>query len=158
MTSRLVLVRAFTPERVRPDQVRIRVLTVLNRYMRLIKADFKRTCATWNHGVQFDTRKEFSRRTPILRVEVSTESAIWGWLNYGTKVRYRTMSFDFQPKTRPGTFESFPGRGRAAGWGQHPGIQARNWILRAVSQRGPAFRRDLQEAVEEGLRAAGLSL
>lgn len=52
---------------------------------------------------------------------------IMHWLEGGTKTRYRVMSMNYISKSRPYTTNIGSGRGYARGWGNRPGIKARNW-------------------------------
>lgn len=62
------------------------------------------------------------------------------WLEDGTKVRYRTMSFDWKSKTSPGGGINVGiGRGRPLGFGVHAGIAARNFRDDIVQRRYPRF-------------------
>lgn len=63
------------------------------------------------------------------------------WLDGGTRVRYRTMSRDWKSKTWPymGIRTQNIGRGRAAGWGYHPGIEPRNFRESNIINIRPDF-------------------
>lgn len=62
--------------------------------------------------------------------EVSTSDKVYGYLDYGTAVRYATMTPDFMAKTEPGSWQAKQGAGGLAFVNKkvpRPGIEARNW-------------------------------
>lgn len=61
------------------------------------------------------------------------------WLNYGTKVRYATMTNNFVPKTRVHDFNPGMGRGGVKFVSRaypKPGIEAREWVELEAQGRG----------------------
>lgn len=131
----MIITNPILPDAVQEDRVRLNVLQAIQRTAADVKRDFQRTVATWNHRVTFDIGKRFSRGSRGREAEygftVTTDDEIWGWLNEGTAVRYVRMTDDFAPKTTPNVFDSEEGQGGVAGWGNEPGIEARNWTALA---------------------------
>lgn len=71
------------------------------------EADFHTTTESWSDESKPDfkiVREEFLRR-------VTTDSAIYGYLNFGTSVRYAHMTPGYVPKTTPGFIGSGGGGG-----------------------------------------------
>lgn len=151
----MVITQPILPESVQEDRIRLNVLTALARVSADVKRDFKRTVETWNHKVTFTPGKTFSRgargREAEYGISVTTDDRIWGWLNEGTEVRYVSLSEDFEPKTLPNTFESFEGQGGVVGWGQNPGIPARNWTDMAERQYARPLLIAVTNAILTGL-------
>lgn len=89
-----------------------------------IIVDFKVTTQTWNHKVIWQTMKEKGIR------QVYTDDRIYFFLNFGTRVRYATMSSNFRPKSRVGAIRSNKGSGGLLYISKRrprPGIAARKW-------------------------------
>lgn len=93
-------------------------------------------------------RKSGSGRSPVSGIPGSVYAAVGTnrldgplvWLEDGTKVRYRTMSQNWQSLTSPGGGLSTGTRkGRALGFGVHAGIQARNFRDDIIDRRYPRF-------------------
>lgn len=77
----------------------------------------------------------------------------WVWLDQGTRVRYATMSGNWQSKTRQRWFGSGRGRGHVLFVRRkypRPGIEARGWSESLTLTRKNAF----QKAVLAGLKRA----
>lgn len=89
---------------------------------------------------EVDTRDEFS-------VTLKTESTPFVFVEKGTSIRYRVMSRDFQPKTRPRIIGSRGGAGRAAGFGVKPGIEARNIRTEIAKRRAGPLQKKLTAAL-----------
>lgn len=151
----VIMADPILPDTVNEDAVRLKVLNVLGKIAREVHRDFRQTVATWNHKVTFTPGKTFTRgargREAEYGFRVTTDDAIWGFLNEGTEVRYRRMSFDFESKTEPGTFESFEGRGGPEGFEQRPGIEARGWSEMARQQHERQLYIQVTNAILSGL-------
>lgn len=90
-----------------------------------IQTDFDTTVMTWRRQPDFRIQKP-SEDTRI----IGTEDQIYQYIDFGTRVRYATMSRDFRPKTVPNMIGSQQGRGRVLYISRRrprPGIQARNF-------------------------------
>lgn len=93
-------------------------------------------------------------------VEVVTDSAIYGWLDQGTKVRYATMTNPFTAKTKPNSLKASRGRGGVAFVNRkrpRPGIKARNFVKVVHKKWQPLFRKEMQEALSAGAKKSGHS-
>lgn len=149
----MIITQPILPEAVQEDRIRLNVLSALQRVANDVRREFRRTVVTWNHRVTFETSKTFSRgargREAEYGIRVTTDDQIWGWLNEGTEVRRRAMSYDFEPKTEPNNYESFEGQGGPAGFGEFDGIEARNWTQMAERD----FQRPLLIAVTNAILA-----
>lgn len=103
-----------------------------------IKGEYRKTTATWssknkpNFTVEAKTTSDGG-----FSITVSTKDTPFVFIDGGTSVRYRVMSSDFSPKTKPGVIGSFLGRGGPRGFGVRPGIQARRFSEIIAAQRQP---------------------
>jgi hypothetical protein len=109
-------------------------------------------------------RKSGSGRSPVSGVPGSIYAAVGTnrldgplvWLEDGTKIRYRTMSQNWQSKTSPGGGISVRGgKGRALGFGIHAGIQARKFRDDIIDRRYPKFVTAGQIVFDNIFRKAG---
>jgi hypothetical protein len=95
------------------------------------KIDFDTTTTTWLARPEFKIEKRVGSR------KVFTNDAIYAFLNYGTRVRYATMSPGFRPKTRSRYLGSNVGTGGMVFVRTdipRPGIDAREFDL-AVKEK-----------------------
>lgn len=137
-----------------------------------ITADFDKTTATWkpedkpafksavNVGSAAGGRlaKVVTGSSTGVSIEVLTDSAIYGYLDEGTRVRYATMTPDFQPKTRPRRIASYRGRGGVAYIDRRrprPGIKAREFSKTIREKWHSRFREHMQAAVDKAARESG---
>lgn len=93
---------------------------------------------------------------------VFTFSKIVYWLNYGTEMRHKPMTRDYIPKTKPGSFEVFAGRGSESGgwsytsWADNHGIMEREWTKIYWDEYEEEFVKAMTEALYRGMRKAGI--
>lgn len=120
-----------------------------------VQAEFGKTTATWENKPTFRRTKP----RPSMRV-ISTDSAIYGYVNDGTKphvIKAKTSrGLVFKPggspKTQRGIIGSGPGK-RGANWVvkdevQHPGTEARDF----AAQIGDEAQDDLTRRVEQAIK------
>lgn len=137
-----------------------------------IVADFDKTTATWKPEDKPDFKGEVKVGSAAggalakavtgsatgVSVEVYTESEIYGYVDEGTRVRFATMTPDFQPKTRPRRIASYRGRGGVAYIDRRrlrPGIKAREFSKTIREKWHPRFREQMQAAVDKAARESG---
>lgn len=152
----------------------------MSRLMGGILVDFGKTVETWELAPSFEF--EFNSNDQVIEAHVFCDALrdgdrikgtggfthtpinlVYFFLNYGTRIRYATMSHDFSPKTSVRVLQSFPGSGGKAYVSiflPRPGIKARHWddeikkkyekiiesqlrstLIRAVRNSGHAFER-----------------
>ncbi len=103
----------------------------LDRAAEEVKQDFEKTMATWEQPSYFLVApRPFERR-------IVTPDPKYAWLNYGTAVRYATMTNPFSAKTEPGVIGSRAGVGGLLFVSRHhprPGIIAREFD-KAIAER-----------------------
>lgn len=117
------------------------------------EGEFQDTTATWTDPADFE--KDFEETGEGFEGEVKTDDQVYFFLTRGTKVRYATMTPDFESKTRPGWMSSRAGRGGLLYIDRsrpRPGIEARNWDKVEAKRQQPRLikraRRNLKEAVK----------
>lgn len=90
---------------------------------------------TWRHSPSVFVKEDYSGGNMSIRVVITDE--IYGYLDEGTKIRYATMSKDFQPKTRVGSFNASAGAGYLHYVDKRvpkKGIDARGWTSRVKTE------------------------
>jgi hypothetical protein len=98
----------------------------------LLEKKFDSSVATFAHKPVFERGTGTVSSTSIAQIigSVSTDDEVYGYLNYGTSVRYATMTKGFAAKTKPGRISARAGSGGLAYVSKRrrrPGIKARNF-------------------------------
>lgn len=114
---------------------------------------FEETVETWESKPEFIVMGDGATHRYIY-----TSSQVYGYLNYGTRVRYATMTPGFVAKTSPKVIKSGAGSG-----GVHfinksrprPGIQARRWDEVISAEMQKEFPKIMQEAINKEIAAMG---
>jgi hypothetical protein len=91
-----------------------------------LKKDFGKTVSTWNDKPTFVIEKGQGQNTRT----VSAKHKVYFFVSEGTRVRYATMTPNFQAKTAPGRFQAGAGAGGVAYISKkrpRPGIKARRF-------------------------------
>lgn len=132
-----------------------------------IKKDFQKTSATWKEKPEFQAGVQIGRAAGIrggpstgVAVEVVTDNAIYGYIDEGTRVRYATMTPDFQAKTKPKVIRSYRGRGGLLFVNKkrpRPGIKAREFSKTIRKKWQPLFRDQMDFAMRNAGRKSGHS-
>jgi hypothetical protein len=79
---------------------------------------FRRTVKTWYFKPKFSSK--IGNASWKITIDVGTGSEIYARVNDGTEFIYDRLSANFEPKTRPGVLDSFPGRGGKIGLSATP--------------------------------------
>jgi hypothetical protein len=113
---------------------------------------FKGTVKNWKHDVEFVSDIDFG--PDGVTIIAGTDDQVYFYLDRGTQVRRAVMSLDWQSKTRPGSLQSGPGRGRVVFISKKislPGIKARNFSgnITATIERElePTFNKNIKKTV-----------
>jgi len=107
------------------------IQTLLGRSAERIQKDFGSTVKTWNNKPRFKIKGSGYKRI------IFTDSKEYFYVSGGTRVRYATMSRNFQAKTRAGRFQAGAGRGGVLFINKkkpRPGIKARNFDKQEVGR------------------------
>lgn len=98
----------------------------------------------------FDEPVEFTVKVTRNGITITTTSRVYKFLNEGTRVRYATMSKNFSPKTRVGSFSSSRGRGGLLFVNRNkpmPGIVARGWTPIVQKEIQAEFPREFKSVI-----------
>ncbi len=140
----------------------------MQRYASDIKAEFEITTYTWDHRPEFKVEPYGSR---VGQYRVSTNSAIYGWVDMGTRPHpivarrapFLVFALGFVPKTQPRDLGSYNGR-RGNVWVRakrvkHPGIRARKFKESIVRKFTPRLVPEyIKPALEEATYGGGFGL
>jgi hypothetical protein len=159
----VIVVKAIKPAKLKIDAFRLEFLTGLHDVERQVIADYKKTTATWKGDrPAFQSAISLKQPGPTLVVDASggNEKGVkkWNWLDKGTRVRYATMSADWQSKTTPRFIGSGAGRGRMLFVSKkhpRPGIKAREWTEEITKVFTPKFKRRMEQAMRDAARKSG---
>lgn len=109
------------------------------------KIDFDVTASTWNDKPEFAILKDIGIRTIV------TYHKVYFFLNYGTRVRYVTMTRNFRPKSRAGYIGANKGSGSVLYLSKRrprPGIKAREWDKAIAKKWDKEFPTQMQRAID----------
>ena len=128
------------------------IAAINQKFAKRMKRSFERTTRTWSRDVRF---QQLTEVRPDPAVAVYTTDAIYGYVSGGTRVRRALMSPDYDPKTKPGVLDSFPGRGHVVYVSRDlnlPGIEARDFPKLVEKQHGKAYRHEVERALQRAAR------
>jgi hypothetical protein len=139
--------KVILPRQVLADPRRLQrvIENTLNQSALAVKADFGVTVQTWSDKPQFKIERKEGERV------ISTDNLIYFFINNGTRVRYATMTKDFQAKTRAGFIGSGGGRGGVAFVSKRrpkPGIKARKFDVVIKKKWDDKLPTRLQRAID----------
>ena len=144
----IFVIKKIKPAKLDIEPFRRAMLNAVEAEAMIERNELRKTTATW-HGDKPTFVSEVSIKGGNLTVitgpagnEMGAKK--WGWLDQGTRVRYATMSKDWQSKTRVKWFGSGRGRGRMLFVNRkrpRPGIAARGWSEALTLTRKNAFRK-----------------
>lgn len=120
--------------------------------------DFKKTTKTWQHQPTFGYKVDMGASVGGVRIQVATDDPVYGYIDEGTRVRYATMSGDFQSKTKPKWIGSRAGRGKVLFVNKkrpRPGIKARHFTETIRDKWKSEFARRMKNAVQRFARRSG---
>lgn len=149
----MIICRAIKPRKPFQSSIfRDEVQREANAVRKDMLDDFKRTVRTWQHKVTFSSKVDF---VGGVRIQVATDDPIYRYIDQGTKVRYATMSPDFEAKTEPQVILSTPGRGGKLFVNKkypRPGIKARQFTKTIYKSYSKEFRRRIENALDRAGR------
>ena len=121
-----------------------------------LTGSFEATTRTWNTKPTWQYQHKKSQRE--LSSRVYTSSKIYGYLNYGTSVRYATMTPNFQAKTIANFIGSRAGRGGMMFVNRlrpRPGIKARKFDEAVAKRWQPKMQAKLNPFLIKAAKASG---
>ena len=152
-----ITVTAIIPKKMNIKAIRQELTKELESEGKDLEKDYSKTSSTWNGDAPKYPPKTTSNNTELSLTVMpdGTQKAIdkWKWLNFGTSVRYATMSGNWQSKTKPGRLQSGAGRGqvvRISRMHPRPGIKARKWNTIIFDRSFPRFRKRMKNAIRNG--------
>lgn len=156
----VILMKAIKPKRLQIDAVRLELLNEMRKAGTAVRKDYERTVRTWKGDKpEFAQAVSLADGGPHLLIVVQGAGAKkWFWLDKGTKVRYATMSPDFQSKTIPRVLDSRSGKGGRLFVNKkrpRPGIEAREWTEMIAKKWRRPFKKRMEEAMVRGAKKTG---
>lgn len=130
----------------------------MNHYLDLVEKSFDSTVQTWRSKPKFD--RDVKVGTFQIVGEYGTDDDVMNWVSNGTRVRYATMTPDFQAKTKVGRIRSNAGRGGVAFVNRRvprPGIRARKFDELIVKSRMRNLQLAFKRAIKKGVKRSGHS-
>lgn len=121
-------------------------------------ADMAKPTRTWSTPVVFKTEvtvggaRGGGKGRSGVAIEVTTDDMRYKFVDLGTKVRYATMSPDFQAKTKVNSLTARRGRGGLLFISKkrpRPGIKARGFTKLVQKKWEPAFKAAMERAMFE---------
>lgn len=126
-------------------KIQAQVDTGLNKAAVALTADFGKTVSTWKDKPKFETHKIRGGRV------VSSMNKIYFFISEGTRVRYATMTPNFQAKTAPGRLQAGAGAGGVLFINKkrpRPGIKARRFDKQLIK----IWRDKLQDYIQKEIK------
>jgi len=164
----MIILKVISPKRIQPDVFRQEILNELRKVETAVLKDYRKTTATWNHKVQFDSKITFAKGSPGVIVE--TDDKIYGYVTYGTKAHPivahgNALVFtwggkgSYKAKTTPRVIGSQAGgpSGKTVFFKsvQHPGTEAREFHETIHEKWIDLFAEHMQDALDRGAKKCG---
>jgi len=121
-----------------------------------VTGSFEATTRTWRNKPKWQWQSKRTERE--LTSTVYTSSKIYSYLNFGTRVRYATMTANFQAKTVANFIGSRAGRGGVAFINRlipRPGIKPRNFDTAIAKRWQPKFEAKMKPYFIRAAKASG---
>lgn len=157
----------------RPDQVRLSILTALNAEEAALRKEFEKTVENWEHNrPYFDALRSTAGGRLVLimgpsdrehghvpdkedpgRKKHPSGAEKWLWLDEGTDTRKFVMKQPFRRKTFPNTLATTSGEYSGAYMvkDDQPGIEPRNWSYHIGQKMERRFARAMEAALKRGI-------
>jgi len=133
-----------------------------------IEKDFKKTVATWDTKVKFETIIAVGPKS--VDILVATDNEVYGYVDRGTKEHLiqpkkpdGVLAFKsrYRPKTIPNMIGSRSGGSSGdtvfAKWVIHPGTKARNFSKVISKKWKPIYKRRIEQAISRANKKSGHS-
>lgn len=124
----MIQVKVIVPRAFKVEPFRKELTATMEKFLDAVAKDYDKTEETRKEKAQFERKIE--QKSDAIVGTYATSDKIVKFLDEGTKVRYATMSQDFEPKTRTRWLGSGPGAGKMLFISKkhpRPGIKARRW-------------------------------
>lgn len=169
--------QAVLPGKFKGDVFRKEMVETMESLSAGILLDFGKTVNTWanmpDFDIKFDVNDRFIEGHVFVDAQKQGDTAanpfggktlpappnlIYYFLNFGTAIRYATMTRDFTPKTSVRVIGSFPGSGGLSYvsiFKPRPGIMGRHWDEEIAKKYRRVITNVLRFALQRGVRASG---
>ncbi len=129
------------------EEMERKLIAESRREAGIVKRSFERVTKTWSEETKPTFVIRYGVRGDGYYLEVSTDSDIFRWLNFGTSKRYAVMTSDFMPKTTSRVIGSRRGRGGYSHMTHIPkeGIKAREWIDEIADRREDQYHANMEK-------------
>jgi hypothetical protein len=154
----MIVIRAIKGAPFKSSVFREEIIKAANEIKDDALADFKKTTANWTHKPKFSSKILTGASAGGVQVQVATDDAIYRYIDEGTKVRYATMSKDWESKTEPDVVGTFPGKGRRLFINKkrpRPGIKARKFSKNIAKTTQKELARVTKNALARAARRSG---
>lgn len=153
----VVQLKAIIPKSLNTKALRQPYIDAMEETMLITLDMFKSTTRTFEEtDVKFNKKVKDDPNKIVGTVD--TDNEIYGYLNNGTKVRYATMSKDFESKTEPRFIGSKRGRGEVLYVDTRrprPGIEGRHFDEEIAKKIKPVLESEVARADREGAKKSG---
>jgi len=143
-----VKVKAIIPKALKTKAMREPYIDAMEQTILIAQDMFEGTTRTFDETDVKFKKKVKDSPTKIVGT-VDTDNEIYGYLNNGTKVRYATMTSDFESKTEPGFLGSKQGRGGLLYVDRRrprPGIEGRHFDKMVAKEIKPILETKAEQA------------
>lgn len=167
-----VLMKQIKPKRLQKGHFRLEMLNAMRKAGTVVKKDFEKTTATWNHKPKFVVVISLTGPGPVMLVD--TDDKIYGYVTKGTEPhlivprRAKALSFtwggkgSYKAKTKPGVIGSSTGgpTGKRVfrAYVEHPGTEARKFDEAIKKRREKWFKRQMETAMVMAAQKSGHGL
>ena len=172
----MILVKTIKPGRFKGDPMN----RILRNQLRkvgntIIREDYGAITKNWEeeNKPKIKLHTHLTARTPSPSIEIEVTGRVWNYVEEGTKPhaifagiytgksKKKSLAFPsmFSPKTTPGVIGSKAGKRGGTTvftpfvW--HPGTEPRHFHKAIVKKRRPWFKRQMEDAMREAVRASG---
>lgn len=164
----VILAKTIKPKKLKEDAMRLALLSGLHEVGAGITQDFKKTTASWDHEVKFETLISLKGGPAIV---VGTDDEIYRYVNDGTRPHRiyarpgKRLAFtwggkgSYKAKTSPGVIGSTAGGATGnmtfRSYVNHPGTKARDFegvIQKSWQKR---YMKRMQEAMKRAAAVSG---
>lgn len=144
----MVKVKAIIPKPLNTKAMRKPYADAVEQTILIAQDMFEETTRTFDE-VDVKFKKKVKDSSTKIVGTVDTDNEIYGYLNNGTKVRYATMTPDFESKTEPGFLGSKQGGGGLLYVDRRrprPGIEGRHFDRMVAKEITPIFDTKVEQA------------
>lgn len=161
----VVRVKLIKPQRLKEKEMRLELLNALRSAAKDVEKEYKKTVATWEHKVEFQTVIALGKTKAEFLV--GTDDEIFRYVDEGTKphiirpVRAKVLRFQggYRAKTTPNVIGSTAGGASGdivySRGVSHPGIKARNFSKVINAQGKKNFLSKMHAAMKRAAAKSG---